>query len=368
MRCICLTRCIRLVKRIRLAGHVGRHAVVGFDLWVGQKAHRRADTEYRGKHDQPERGLFVCQHRLYAALHRRLAESKRTGAHAVPWPAQVQQRLGIARALRDVHCAYHALVAGELDVAAEQRIGQPDQRVVPVCGQNEPAQRLYDVVTARDVRPLVRQHLRKRAAVKAEGQVYPGPEEPQYKGGIDALAFKGISLEPDRLSDPPPQPQIACQRPEQHDRRTRQPDHRREGQQHLQRVDARGGARGESARKDRVNRLVQHAETGVKLRLGVGHDAPRQGLGAGDEAQGALNAHRQHQPQADDRPQQQPEPLRRLFEQDAEHNDDKNKPARGDAHVHCLDEYVSHLHRPPCIRLSSAASRRARCPRAAGVL
>ena len=344
------------------------HAVVSLSLGVGQEAHRCADAEHCGEHNEPERGPFIRQHRLHAALDRRLAEGKRAGADAVVRAAQVQQRLRVVRAPGDGQAAYHTLVAGELYVAAKERVGQPDQRIIPVHGQNEPAEGLYHVVASRDMRPLVSEHLLPRALVQAEGQVDARPYEPQHEGRGDALALEHVALEPHGLGHAAAEAEPAHQRPEQHHRRARKPYHRRDGQQHLQRVCTRGRLGRKGGGERGIYRVVEGRDAGVQLRRGGVHHALGQRLGAGDEAQGALYANGQHEAQSHHGPEQQPEALGRPFEQNAEHDDGQDEPRRGDAHVQRLDEHVSHLPRPPCIRLSCAASHRARRPRAAGAL
>ena len=136
-------------------------------LRIGEEAHRGDGAGDQRKHDHPERGLFIAQRRTDAVLHARLAEGQRTGRDQGAGTAAVQQCLRIVRAGGERHVAVDSLVAGQLDVPAQQHVGQPQHGVEPVDRQQQEAQRLPPVVAPHKMRALVGEHMGKLWLCKA---------------------------------------------------------------------------------------------------------------------------------------------------------------------------------------------------------
>ena len=223
------------------------------------------------------------QHRLHPVPDPHLAEGQGTQHQpAPPGHGAVQQGLGIGGPLGPVHIPHHPLVAGQLNVPAQQDIRRPDQGVEPVYRHQQMAQRLPPVVPAAQMGPLVAQHALQGLPLQPRGQIHPGPENAQDKGGGDVVAEVNLLPHPDGGRHLPPQPQIAHSRPAQHRRHAHQPY---PGQ--VRQGDPRSGG----------GRL--HGRGGGKRRL------PR----LGPDAENAFRQHRAHQAHRHQPPQQAVAPL-----------------------------------------------------------
>ena len=129
-------------------------------------------------------------------------------------------------------------VAGQLDVAAEQGIGKPQQRVEPVDRQQGKAQRLPPVVTPRKMRPLMREYILPLHLVQTGGQVdawFYNAEDERRGNGIAKI---NVILNGERHAHAPTQPKITHERIEQHGSKADEPHPARKIRPHIKRVDA----------------------------------------------------------------------------------------------------------------------------------
>ena len=333
---------------------------------IRQKAHRHNDAHGDRRRDHPERGLFVAQRVLHARAHAHLAEGERTGGKHTPRHAARKQRARIVLDLPRVHAAQHALVAGQLDVAAEQGIGKPQQRVEPVDRQQGKAQRLPPVVTPREVRALMREHTPPLRLVQRGGQIDARAQDAEDERRGDLVANINILPQRNGGAHAPPQPQIAHERVEQHRREADEPHPAREIGPHIEQVDACQRRGGKALAQRRVHRVVDELHAARDGRCGIElHDLGAEGLRARDQAQRALDGERQHQAQRDHAPEQDVHPLRGPFKHEAQHQHDQHQPARRNAQIEELEKNNAHtLTTPFRMRRSSPAARRPPPPKA----
>ena len=190
---------------------------------VGKEAHRHHNAGRNRQRQDPEPRLPIAEHRLHPRLHSRLPEGQRTGRDAPAADAAVQQRLGIVRPLPVVQLLDRPLVTGQLDVPAQQYIGQPHQRMEPVHGQQYEAQGLPPVVPSEDMHLLMHHHMHQIPPLYPERNVDPGPNHPQHEGGVHCFALEDIVPHDHRRAHQLPQPQIGEQRIQAHGQHAQHP-------------------------------------------------------------------------------------------------------------------------------------------------
>ena len=245
-----------------------------------------------------------------------------------------EQGLGVVRPLLGFHASHHLLVAGKLDVPAQQQIGQPQQGVEPVHAQQYKAQGLPPVVSALDVGPLVGHYIVHGVLVQTEGKVNPGVHQSQHEGGEHRITLVEVILQPYRRGHPPPQAQIAHSAPPQQPRHTKEPEDRQYRKPNLQEVGGGVGGGGGGLGEHRVDGLVQVGKSGVDPGGGVGEDGGGDGLSAGNEAQSALQGEGEDEPHPYNAPQQHMGPLWGPFQHQAGQQHRQHQPAGGDAPVY----------------------------------
>ena len=283
------------------------------------------------------------QHPFDALLDPGLPKGKGCQAPGMPPHAAGQQRLGIIRPAGRIHIPDHLFVAGDLDVPAEQPVGQPQQRMEPVHRQQDKAQGLPPVVAPADVGLLVGNDAVQMFLGKPEGQIDPRPQHPQHKGGVDPLALEDVVPQPHRRGQPAPQPQPADKGIEQHPRRPHCPDHSGQGQPDLQRIGAGGGLRRKGVLQYGIDRIVdgRHpaGDGGSALHADVGAD----GLTGGQQTENAFQRHRTDQPHRHQSPEQHPAPPGSPAQQQPRRQHSQHQPARRDAPVQQFNEQVGHF-------------------------
>ena len=117
-------------------------------LRVGQEAHGHDHRcEHRREHE-PEGRLFVVENGLDARFDARLAEGQRARRNEPSRDAARKKRLGIRLFAVRAERADDLFIACGLDIAAEQHICQPAQRIEPVGREEQEAERLPQLIAA----------------------------------------------------------------------------------------------------------------------------------------------------------------------------------------------------------------------------
>ena len=101
---------------------------------IGQEAHCQGDTQDRRKEQHPKAGLFVVQDRPDAVFDTPLAEGQGAQGDGAVGHGASDQGVGILHDLRSAQLFDDLFIAGQLDVPAQEHIGQPQQGIEPVDG------------------------------------------------------------------------------------------------------------------------------------------------------------------------------------------------------------------------------------------
>ena len=128
------------------------------------------------------------EYRGDALFHPHFAEGEGTGRHHMAGETTGEECLGVGFLCRGIHIADDPLVAGQLNIAAQQDIGHPQQGVEPVDRQQQKAQGLPPVVAAAQMCLLVGDDVLGLPLVHVVGEVDVGAEEAEDKGGVHRLA------------------------------------------------------------------------------------------------------------------------------------------------------------------------------------
>ena len=250
---VCIEVFILLVGRLRHNRQFNTHHIIHAQilrplhrraLGIRQKAHRHDDAHGDRRRDHPERGLFVAQRIFHTFLDADFTERQRAGDDRLARHTARKQHRGIGLDGALVHRADHPLIAGQLNVAAEQRIGEPQYGVEPVNRKQREAQRLPPVVTPREMRPLMREYILPLHLIQPGGQIdawFYNAEDERRGNGITKV---DIFPHTERYTHAPAQPKITHERIEQHGSKADEPHPSREIRPHIERVDAcqrRGG-------------------------------------------------------------------------------------------------------------------------------
>ena len=140
----------------------------------------------------------------------------------------------------------HLLVAGQLDVPAQEHIAQPQGGVEPVDRQQQKAQGLPPVIPAADVGALMGEDMAADGLVQTGRQVDVRAEQTKEEGGVDPVAEENARLQQHGFAHLPPDAQAGYQRPERHGSHAQKPEVGEDGNPDLQGIDtgAGGGAQG----------------------------------------------------------------------------------------------------------------------------
>ena len=281
---------------------------------IRQKAHRHNDAHGDRRRDHPERGLFVVKRIPNTFFDANFTERQRAGDDRLARHTARKQHRGIGLDGALVHRADHPLIAGKFNVAAEQRIGEPQYGVEPVDSQQRETQRLPPVVTPREMRPLMREYILPLHLVQTGGQIdawFYNTEDKRRGNGITKV---DIFPHTERYAHAPAQPKVAHERIEQHGSKADEPHPACEIRPHIERVDACQRRGGKALAQRRVHRVVDELHAARDGRRGIeAHDLGAEGLRARDQAQRALDGERQHQAQRDNTPKQDIHPLGRTL-------------------------------------------------------
>ena len=328
---------------------------------IRQKAHGHDhDREHRRGGD-PKRGLFVVQRAFHARFDVPLAECQRAGRDSSSRRGAGQQRLRIVRARRTVQPLDDFFIARELDVAAEEDVGDPHQRVEPVQREHEVAQHLPPVVAAGEVRVLVRDDIRRRPLVHVHGKINVRLHHAEDERRIDKFALVDVISQQNRRCELSFQLSRAHERVDEQRRHAGKPEDAVDVEVHLRLLAAHADGDLRRRRQRRIRDDVKRRLL-VEHRLArFGHDLARDGLGARDERERAFNRKQADKPQCDHTPEKRHDPLRRFFEDNPQHEHRQNEPACADAEVHELQKDVIHDDSPFGKGRSFSAPRQALC-------
>ena len=123
----------------------------------------------------------------------------------------MEQRFGVGLLLRHIHGLHHPLVAGGLDIPAEQPIGRPHQGLPQLVAPPQ-----MGVFVGDDVGHL--------PLVHAAGQIDSGPQHTQQERGRHRVAYPDIVPQAHGLPHTEPQPDGAGDAVQQQRAAHRQPD------------------------------------------------------------------------------------------------------------------------------------------------
>ena len=237
---------------------------------------------------------------------------------------QGQQGAGVAGARLRRQGPEHPLVAGGLQVPAEEPPGQPQHRVEPVDGRRQEEQGLPQEVPPAQVEPLVGQDIAPLRLPQPLGQVDFRRKEAQHKGRAGQLALPHPRFRLLRPGHADPEMAVGQRPPPPQGGHPRQPQHRQGHQRRQGGLRLRDGLQGRDIHH-RVLRLLggdgglaRRAAGGVRrdggrrLRLDLRPHRGRRLLQQGHRGPGAGEAHRAHHAEEHHRPQQQPEEGRGL--------------------------------------------------------
>ena len=155
----------------------------------GQEAHRHEDDGDDAHQTDPEAGLAVVQDAHDPLLHIYFAESHGAGGVVGLIGGAVEQGGGIALPVLQLHEPDYPLVAGHLDIPAQQDITQPHQRIEPVDRQGDITQHLDPMVALFQVGPLMGQNVPPVFPGHSGGNVDFRLDKAQNKGSLNSGAF-----------------------------------------------------------------------------------------------------------------------------------------------------------------------------------
>ena len=349
----------------------GNGLYIGFHWGFGpldRVGHPEKGRQAAGQHSdrrQPEGGLFVAQNPPDPGLDAQPAKGQRPRRLGT---AAIQQRLGIAGNLFPVHPADHLLVAGQLQIPAQQEISGPNQGIKPMETKGQPAQGLGPMIPPPDVALLMGQHIVRRLRRQIRRQINPGPDQPQHKGGI--RFFGPINVVPPAAGvfHPSAQPPGGKDAPSSQRRGAGQPDPgQNSGPARLfPPLFGRDGSRLPGFRfcfrlrrrglgQRRVDRAVEDGNAAANLNRRNLAQIRRDSVNAGRQAPGVDRRRGAQQPQPHQGPKEAEQPPRRPAQQEPQRHRRQNQPRGGQTHVENRDKQSFHVI-PPCIGRSSAGS------------
>ena len=320
---VCIEVFILLVGRLRHNRQFNTHHILHaqilrplhrFVFRIGQKAHRYNDAHGDRRRDHPERGLFVVKRIPHTLLDANFTERQRAGDDRLARHTARKQHRGIGLDGALVHRADHPLIAGQFNVAAEQRIGEPQHGVEPVNRKQREAQRFPPVVTPREMRPLMREYILPLHLVQPGWQIDVWFYNTEDKRRGNGIAKINVILNGERHAHASAQPKIACERIEQHGSKADEPHPACDLRPDIERVDAGCWRGGKMLAERGVHSIVDDAHAaGDGRRGGKLHGCGTDRFGTGNQAHRALYGEWQNQPQRDNTPKQDIHPLGRTL-------------------------------------------------------
>ena len=335
-----------------------------FSRGAGHQAHRHEDNGDHAHQTDPEAGLLIGKHRLDALLDAHLAEGHGTGREMRPIGGAVQQGGGVGFPLLQLHELHHPLVAGDLDVLAQQDVGRPHQRIEPVQRQRQKAHHLEPVVALVQMGAFVGENVTLFLGGHAHGDVDIRADEAQNKSGLDAVAFPAAG-NPDCLPNLQLQGQVGVQTVNAEAAGNAKPEPWQNRQEIKARIRFRRGFRGGGGGaadhgsdgslnvRKRFGRLHRRRD----FQIGRGEIFRRGGrlgtadlllhlchrVGAGLQAQVALNLEGHQQPQPRQQPEQADILSGRFFQHQPQQHNGQNDDAAVEAGSQDVLEQCVHV-------------------------
>ena len=273
------------------------------------------------------------QDSLHPLPHADLAESKRACADDPLLLTAMDERIRIRLFYLGAQGLQHALVTGKLNIAAEQNVRRPQNGIEPIHAQQGKAERLPDVVAPRDMRTLMRDHIRNVLLADRRRQIDARAENAEDKRRRNVVADADAVLALDRHAHTAMHTHIADRGIQQHCRHAEDPNDRRGRHDRLHRRHAPRARGRQRLGEHGIDQCVQGIDTRVDRRRRGIHDILRYRLDARNQAQHALDRDRTEQPNAHECPQSANDGSRRPFQQKPHQSDREHKPACGDAHI-----------------------------------
>ena len=326
-----------IVQKIAIVSPV-LDARQGHSLRVRQESHCHCAADNQGKENNPESRLFVRHDLFDPLLDPYLSESQRAGSNGFAPDTAMEQRPGIGLPLLPGQVPDDLLITGGFNVPAQQDVGQPQHRIEPVHAQKQETQRLPPVVPAADMGLLMSNHIVPVFRLHVRRQVDHRTQQPQHEGRIHPFAAFDPRLHEKRRGHPPPQHKVAEQGIQQHPRHTSSPEPGQHKRPDLGGIGAGSRSGSQGLLQRRIHRLVHCLHPALNPGCGRIDNFLGQWLGAGNQAQGALQGNRAHQPQGNQPPQQAKHPLGGLPEYQAYSHRRQHQVAGGDAHIHQLQK------------------------------
>ena len=311
-------------------------------LRVCQQRYRQHSSQNYRRQNHPECRLLVVEYRFDPLLHAHLTEGQGAGSDASGIDGAAEQGRGVGLLFSGAVIADHLLVAGQLDVPAQQKIGQPHGGIEPVDRQQRKAQGLPPVIPAGDVCLLVGDHMAPGGLIQVGGQVDLRTEQAENEGRADAVAEEH-AVSRDGFPYLPPDPVTGDHRPQAHDHHTQHPDVGEHRQPDLQGIDTGTRCRSERFGIHGVYNVVHDRHAAVNdgglVKEAFGWDDLR----AGDQTEGGFEA-AEDQPQGHQRPEGADHPPGRFLQKQPCQYHAQHHPDGGNAGVQHIEKQIGHGH------------------------
>lgn len=238
--------------------------------------------------------------------------------------------------------------------------------------QGQKGHGLEQVITPADVVLLVEEDIPLFPLRQGSGQIYPGAEEPQNKGGVDTVRQIDIALQHHRLRQPAAEAKQGDQAVRRHGSHPRQPDILAKENPHLPPIGFHLLHIAVAVRRRGVDMLdtsfplqrVHRSLPGRSAGPGEGDGACGQGVGRGHRLDlrhhrnRRLDGHRAQQAKEDHRPQGIGKDLRRPLQQQPGQQDHEDDDAGYSGHIqHTHKNGVQHALTPCSGRSVFSAAR-----------
>ena len=165
-----------------------RYPGVGQNQDDGGRTHQQRDPCH------PDRGPFIVQYVPDASLGVLLPKGQGHRLGQLAAVSQVQQGGGVLGGVLGAKAPDDGLVAGGLQIPAEQAVGQPEKGVAPVQAQRQPGQGLGQVIPPPQVGLLVEKDVGPVLGVQPHGEIDFRGENTADKGGGNLIGLIEVAL------------------------------------------------------------------------------------------------------------------------------------------------------------------------------
>lgn len=274
-----------------------------------------------------------------------------SGAEACLRLCAGEQSQGVGFAPGVIHAADDSLVAGQLDIFAEQQIACPNQRMEPVYRQNQEAQGLEQMVSPGDMCLLVGQYMGQLVAAQIVVYINLRSENAQNKGRSRKLTLADIVPEACRSAHFQAQADKTSRQIQKHDKDAGEPDAGGDESDDLQRIGAGLGRGGKGGGDHGIELRVHGGNAAGDSRCRTLQNRFRNGLGAGNQAERTGQCKGTEQANPHQHPQKTANPPGSFPENDAKQQHSENQPACADAEIDTSEKNGTHSI-PPIVMFS----------------